>query len=69
MAVGIHEFSLLNFVLLFQSVNPVLTLNISPVELFGMSMERINGVCDLLPLFLPEITAVKFNVVGTPSFN
>ncbi|KAG9147607.1 hypothetical protein Leryth_007401 [Lithospermum erythrorhizon] len=50
---SLHNFPLLNLILLLQSINPILTLNICTMSFGGIPMEGVNGIRHILPIFLP----------------
>lgn len=68
-AVGLHDFGLLDLVLLFGGVDSVFALDVGATELGRRGVLGVDGVGDLLPVFLAEVSPVQLKVVGTPGIN
>ncbi|GER27841.1 maturase K [Striga asiatica] len=56
---GIRDLGLLDLVLLLQSVDPVFALDVGAAGLFGVAVEGVDGVGDLLPVLAAEISTVE----------
>lgn len=68
-AVGLDDLGLLHLELLLGGVDAVLALDVAAAELRGRGVDGVDGVGDLLPVLLSEISAVQVEVVGPPRVN
>lgn len=58
-AVGLDDLRFLHFELLLGGVDAVFALDVAAAELRGRGVDGVNGVGDLLPVLLSEISAVQ----------
>ena len=59
----------LDLVFLLNGVDPVLALDVSTVRFFGMAVKRVDGISNILPVFLTEIASVEFEITASPGIN
>lgn len=68
-AVRLKDLGLLDLVLLLGGVNAIFTLDVGAAILDGGGVNGVDGVGNLLPVLLAEVTPVELNVVGPPGIN